>query len=223
MLKAHKYLMNGLIKEAGRLRQGNVGILKGKEVSHVAPPASRVPVLMANLFSYLKENKDTHLLIRSCVFHYELMFIHPFADGNGRIGRLWQTVILMKYHPIFEYVPIESLIKQNQQAYYDVLEACDASGDSTAFIEFILVLIFESLSELKNQIRVDAQTPERRLSLAKDYFIDDYFTRKDYMLFHKTISSATASRDMKLGMDLNLLIKRGDRAMTRYQFKKSGA
>ncbi len=219
MLKAHKYLMNGLIKEAGRFRLGNVGILKGREVSHVAPPASRVPDLMEDLFSYLKKDKDTHPLIRSCVFHYELMFIHPFADGNGRVGRLWQTVILMKYHPIFEYVPIESLIKENQQEYYDVLEACDSSGDSTAFIEFLLALIRQSLSELKTQITVDAQTPERRLSLAKEYFHDNFFTRKDYMQFHKTISSATASRDMKSGVVAKMLIKSGDKAQTNYQFK----
>jgi Fic family protein len=218
MLKAHKYLMNGLIKEAGRFRQGNVGILKGKEVSHVAPPASRVPNLMADLFSYLKKDKNTHLLIRSCVFHYELMFIHPFADGNGRAGRLWQTVILMKYHPIFEYVPIESLIKKNQQEYYDVLEACDFNGNSTSFIEFLLALILQSLAELKDQIVVEAQTPELRLSLAKEYFDDDYFTRKKYMQFHKTISSATASRDLKSGVDIKSLIKIGEKAKTSYQF-----
>lgn len=218
MLIAHKYLLNGLIEEAGHFRKGGVGILKGKEVSHVAPPASRVPLLMENLFVYLKAEKDTHPLIKSCVFHYELMFIHPFSDGNGRIGRLWQTVILMKYHPIFEFLPIESLIKEKQKSYYKVLEECDSCGDSTAFIEFLLNLILISLKELKMDVTVENQTAESRLELAKKQFGKTNFSRKTYMLFHKTISSATASRDLKSGIDLKLLLKQGEKARTEYKF-----
>ena len=219
MLKAHKYMLDGLIDEVGQFRKGGVGILKGKEVSHVAPPASRVPFLMDDLFSYLKKETDTHALIKSCVFHYELMFIHPFADGNGRIGRLWQTVILMKYHPIFEFLPIESLIKQKQKSYYNVLEECDSKGDSTAFIEFILNVILTSLKELKMDVVVKNQTTESRLALAKIEFETRLFSRKSYMLFHKTISSATASRDLKSGVESNTLLRQGEKARTEYLFK----
>ncbi|MBV1915063.1 MAG: Fic family protein [Pseudomonadales bacterium] len=219
MLKAHKYLMNGLIEEAGSFRKGSVGILKGKEVAHIAPPPSRVPELINNLFSYLRIEKETHILIKSCVFHYELMFIHPFSDGNGRIGRLWQTVILMEYHPIFEFLPIESLIKENQQSYYQILGECDSRGDSTMFIEFLLGLISISLKELKDSLVVEAQTAESRLNLAKKHFDKISFSRKNYLLLHKTISSATASRDLKLGVDSNILLKAGEKSRTEYNFK----
>jgi len=211
--------MKGLIDEAGSFRVGNVGILKGKEISHVAPSAARVPILMDDLFAYLKKDKETHPLIKSCVFHYELMFIHPFADGNGRIGRLWQTVILMQYSPIFEFLPIESLIKEKQKIYYLVLEECDSKGDSTPFIEFMLGLILRALKELKRDLTVEAQTAESRLKSAKVNFRKCYFTRKEYISFHKTISSATASRDLKEGVALKTLLKKGDRAQTTYCFR----
>jgi len=146
------------------------------------------------------------------------MFIHPFSDGNGRIGRLWQSVILMKYHPIFEFLPIESLIKERQQQYYSVLEACDSNGTPTEFIEFILKLILQSLSELKKDVTVEAQTPKFRLNYAKELFGDSVFSRKQYMNLHKTISSATASRDLKHGVDKTILLKIGERALTAYRF-----
>lgn len=218
MLKAHKHLTEGLIAESGMFRKGGVGIFKGKEVSHVAPPAGRVPLLMDELFSYLKTEKEAHPLIKSCVFHYEFMFIHPFSDGNGRVGRLWQTVILMNFHPIFEFLPIESLIKEKQNSYYSVLEKCDSSGDSTLFIEFILDLILRSLRELKNEVTVQPQTSASRLDLAKYNFGKSDFSRKDYMLFHKTISTATASRDLKAGVDSTTLLKLGEKSRTTYKF-----
>ncbi len=218
MLKAHKHLLSGLIEEAGYFRKGDVGILKGKDISHVAPPALRVPSLMGNLFAYLKNDKDTHPFVKSCVFHYELMFIHPFSDGNGRIGRLWQTVILMNYHPVFEFLPIESLIKEKQESYYRVLEECDSKGDSTAFIEFLLSLILISLKELKFDLVVENETAESRLALAKKEFGNEIFSRKSYMQLHKTISSATASRDLKSGVESTNLIKEGERARTKYRF-----
>ena len=219
MLKAHQHLLDKLIVDAGSFRTGGVGILKGKEVSHIAPPASRVPLLMDDLFSFLKNEKETHTLIKSCVFHYELMFIHPFSDGNGRVGRLWQTVVLMEYHSIFEFLPIESLIKEKQKQYYNVLEECDSNGNSTAFIEFMLALILISLQEFKSEVVVENQTADSRLKVAQVEFKDHYFSRKSYILLHKIISSATASRDLKLGIDSSLLESKGDRARTRYKFK----
>ncbi|MDD9898579.1 MAG: Fic family protein, partial [Candidatus Melainabacteria bacterium] len=142
LLKAHKFMMQSLIPCAGQLRSGDVGIVKGSQVAHVAPPAKMLDKLMTQLFDYLKHSKD-HALIKSCVFHYEFEFIHPFTDGNGRLGRLWQTVILYNYNEIFEFVPVESLIKLKQQEYYKVLERCDKAADSTLFIEFMLEIILE--------------------------------------------------------------------------------
>lgn len=218
MLKAHKRLMNDLIVDPGQYRQGNVGIFKGGSVSHVAPKYSRVPTLMKDLFEFLKKEEQTHPLIKSCVFHYKLMFIHPFSDGNGRIGRLWQCVILMEYHPIFEYLSMESLIKEQQTEYYKILEACDKQGDSTLFIEFLLSLIKSSLTEFKDQVTVKPQTPTSRLATAKAHFSDKAFSRKEYLALHKLIASATASRDLMFGVENHILQKLGDKVMTRYQF-----
>ena len=136
--KAHSVLMNGLIDKAGKLRTTNVGIVKGSKVEHVAPSGAMVNGLMKELFNYLKKDKDL-ILIKSCVFHYEFEFIHPFIDGNGRMGRLWQTLILMHQYPVFEYLPVESLIKQKQNEYYSKLSESDKKGNSTPFIEFMSI------------------------------------------------------------------------------------
>jgi len=147
LLEAHKILMADLINNPGKLRTKSVGIVKGDKIAHLAPSATMLYPLMNNLFDYLKNNDDL-LLIKSCVFHYELEFIHPFADGNGRMGRLWQTVILKKYSQVFEYLPIEILIKERQQEYYNVLSKSDKQGESTYFIEFMLEIIKQSLDDL---------------------------------------------------------------------------
>ena len=128
--------MKGLLENAGKLRTKSVGIVKGEEIAHVAPPGEMVLPFLKDLFKYLKNDKDI-LLIKSCVFHYEFEFIHPFLDGNGRIGRLWQTMILKEYSSVFEYLPIESIIKERQQEYYNVLGTSDKQGTSTVFIEFM--------------------------------------------------------------------------------------
>lgn len=156
MLKAHKILMTDLTKEAGRFRSGGVGILAGERVIHMAPPANIVPELMGNLFQWVK-NADTHPLIKSCVFHYEFEFIHPFADGNGRIGRMWQTLLLSRWKPLFAWLPVETLIRERQQEYYDVLAVSDKAADSTAFIEFMLRAIRDALGELMRTEQVRAQ------------------------------------------------------------------
>lgn len=143
LLKAHQVLMAGLIDEVGQYRQGGVGVMSGDQVVHLAPPASQVVRLMNDLLQWL-EQSDEHPLITSSVFHYEFEFIHPFADGNGRMGRLWQTLILTKWNPIFANIPVESLIYQNQRAYYDALQASTDRTDSALFIEFILQMILDA-------------------------------------------------------------------------------
>lgn len=111
--------MNGLSKDGGHTRTGAVGILKGKKLSHLAPTATHVKGLLKDLFSYLRTSKNS-ILLRNCVLHYELEFIHPFSDGNGRMGRLWQTLLLSRLHPVFAFTPVESLIQSRQREYYRV-------------------------------------------------------------------------------------------------------
>jgi Fic family protein len=216
--KAHATLMNGLIENAGKIRTKSVGILKGVTVTHIAPPGDVVKSLVKDLFDYLKKDKDL-LLIKSCVFHYEIEFIHPFMDGNGRMGRLWQTVILRQYSPVFESLPIELLIKARQTEYYRILGESDNKGDSTGFIEFLLQIINESLEELLTNQNVNL-TSKDRIVIFKEKIVKSTFNRQDYMRHFKDISTATASRDLKLAVEDGILNKTGDKRMTSYKFKK---
>ncbi|MFH0256557.1 Fic family protein [Vibrio rumoiensis] len=147
ILAAHKVLMLGMVDSAGQYRQSGVGVMKAGQVIHMAPPANRVPTLMVELLAWLQQSDD-HALIRSCVFHYEFEFIHPFADGNGRMGRLWQTLILAKWQPLFAYLPVENIIHQHQERYYQAINASTQQTDSAPFIEFMLGVIQQALNEL---------------------------------------------------------------------------
>ena len=144
LLLAHGTMMAGLVDEAGMFRKGGVGVFDGDKPVHIAPQADRVRDLMNDLFVCL-ENADDHLLIRSCVFHYEFEFIHPFADGNGRIGRLWQSLILGRLNPIFEHLPVENMVYANQQAYYNAINKSSYLADSGPFIDFMLEEILNAL------------------------------------------------------------------------------
>ena len=148
LLKAHGVMMQALVDDAGRYRRGGVGVFGNQGLIHLAPPADRVPMLMRDLFGWLKKSKD-HLLIRSCVFHYEFEFIHPFIDGNGRMGRMWQTLLLMQWNPIFAWIPVESIVKEHQQEYYDVIAQSDSEANSTSFIAFMLRCLKQALKEMK--------------------------------------------------------------------------
>lgn len=215
--KAHSVLMNGLVANAGKLRTTNVGIVKGSKVAHVAPNGTMVKGLMKDLFEYLKKEKDL-LLIKSCVFHYELEFIHPFVDGNGRMGRLWQTLLLMQQYPVFEYLPVESIIKQKQVEYYKALSESDKKGNSTPFIEFMLGIILEALKGLLQSQTVTLHTADR-IYLMKDKMGKNKFSRKDYMQHFKNISAPTASRDLKWAVEQGLVSKFGAQRLTEYRFK----
>ena len=215
-LKAHLELMNGLIDSAGKYRKQGVGIVKGTRVEHIAPPHENVPYLMKDLFEYLK-NSDELTLIKSCVFHYEMEFIHPFLDGNGRMGRLWQTLVLMSEYPIFEFLPFETLISKTQNEYYKSLALSDKSGKSTYFIEYMLGVIDKSLESLLNYNNRILKDVDRL-----DYFLKlglKEFSRKDYMNIFKDLSSATASRDLKKGIELRLFESVGNLNKTKYIVK----
>jgi Fic family protein len=214
---AHAMLMNGLIPSAGKLRSTAVGIVKGSEVAHIAPPSDRLKPLMNDLFDYVK-NDDDLVLIKSCVFHYEMEFIHPFIDGNGRMGRLWQTLILKDAYPIFEFLPMESLIKARQAHYYEALSLSDKAGESTAFIEFMLEIILESLEELLT-IQNVTLTPMDRINLFQSIAKSDYFSRKEYLRNFREISTATASRDLNWAVENGRLKKTGNKNTTRYSYQ----
>ena len=146
-LTAHKLLTVDLVKEAGKFRSGNVGVFSGKRVIHLGAKPEFVPSLVKDLFDWA-EKSDDHPLIKSSVVHFEIEFIHPFADGNGRIGRLWQTLVLAGWHELFAWIPTETIVYQNQAEYYRVLGKAEKTADSTEFIEFMLKAITAALSEL---------------------------------------------------------------------------
>lgn len=215
-LKAHAELMNGLVENPGKYRNKSVGIVKGSHIEHLAPPFKNVPYLMKNLFAYLKD-KNELTLIKSCVFHYEMEFIHPFIDGNGRMGRLWQTVILLKEYQVFEFLPFETMINATQDEYYKSLSLSDKTGKSTPFIEYMLNVINLSLSQLLNYNNRILKDTDRL-----DYFLSlglKEFSRKDYMNIFKDISTATASRDLKKGIELKLFKSNGQLNKTKYMIR----
>ncbi|MFY8138094.1 MAG: Fic family protein [Flavobacteriales bacterium] len=215
-LKAHAKLMKGLIKNEGKYRNQSVGIAKGNKIKHIAPPFKNVPHLMKDLFDYLKNDEEL-TLIKSCVFHYEMEFIHPFIDGNGRMGRLWQTVILLNEYPVFEFLPFETLISETQKEYYKALSLSDKSGKSTPFIEYMLGVIETSLAQLlsyNNRTFKDVDRLEYFLNLGLKEF-----SRKDYMNIFKDISSATSSRDLKKGIAMKLFKSYGELNKTIYRVR----
>jgi len=146
LLNAHKMMTSGLLDDAGTFRTVNVAVGQ-----HVAPPQTQVPTLMEQLFDWLAKSEE-HLLIKSCVFHYEFEFIHPFRDGNGRMGRLWQTVILMAHNPLFGILPTESIVRDHQEAYYKAIEESTNLGESTPFIVFMLERILEAIEKVGNEV-----------------------------------------------------------------------
>ena len=177
MLLAHKILMNELTKEAGTFRSGGVGIFAGEQLVHMAPPANQVPNLIKELVDWAKK-AEVHTLVKSCVFHYEFEFIHPFADGNGRMGRMWQTLLLYKWKSLFGWLPIETLIKERQDEYYKVLGECDNSADSGRFIEFLLQAIYDALCEIVDTEQVGEQVTEQVEKLLEIIGDKEYSTKE---------------------------------------------
>ena len=165
LLNAHGVMVKGLVSEAGEFRSRPVGVVDNKgNILHFGTLPQYVPKLIEELMEWTKDS-NIHMLIKSCVFHYEFELIHPFSDGNGRIGRLWHTLLLSKWNPIFAWLPIESIIHDNQKAYFDAINISNSNGESTIFIEFILLVIKQPLLEVE-QLPV-AKTANKTYDLKK--------------------------------------------------------
>ncbi|MEA1891285.1 MAG: Fic family protein [Campylobacterota bacterium] len=211
LLKAHKFLMQNLLSNAGAYRHSNVGVGGADGVTHVAPPPNMVPELMGELFTWLNTTDD-NLLIASCVFHYEFEFIHPFNDGNGRVGRLWQSVILNQYKNVFGSIPIESVVRENQEAYYQALEDAGSVGESTPFIEFMLGIILTTLEQTKKENvpkNVPKNVPLKRL----DKVLKIIAKNRDITILELSaqlnVTDKTIKRDIAKLKDENKLIRVG--------------
>lgn len=214
--------MKGLVAEPGTLRRSPIGVLRENDIFHEAPHWKNVPSMMQRLFEYLNASDD-HLVIKSGRFHFQLEHVHPFTDGNGRMGRLWQTRILMDYHPVFEYLPVEHFVKMRQQEYYRLLAKGDDTGDCTDFVDFTLLQTSTALQQLIAETRGVTLTVENRLENARIALGEKTFSRKDYHNLIKTVSTATASRDLQQGVRIGLLKRSGDRRTTVYRFRPEKA
>jgi Fic family protein len=179
LLDAHRILMTGLLDAPGKFRTGGVGVMKGKTVIHLAPPADRVPYLINELLHWLKTT-DQHPLIAGSVFHYEFEFIHPFADGNGRMGRLWQTLILSKWNSLFANIPVESLVYEHQAEYYAALNQSTKNAESSVFIEFMLNVILQSMRETIKSDQVTDQVTDQVKKLLR-IFDSDFLSASELM------------------------------------------
>jgi len=213
LLLSHKMLMDEILTKAGTFRTSNVGVGGADGVVHVAPPYDNVPSLMGDLFSWL-DTTDIHPLIKSSVFHYEFEFIHPFVDGNGRIGRLWQSLILYDWKPLFSAIPIESVIKESQQGYYDALEAAGSMGESTPFVEFMLDAILRSCeAELKSgenvPINVPKNVPIKRMDRILSLMAENSSITIDQLSQVCEVSDKTIKRDIAKLKEQGVLERHG--------------
>ena len=162
LCRTHAVLMHGLVDQPGSFRRGSVGIRRGNDIVHIAPPAERVPSLLGDLLAWFGTT-EAHPLIASSVFHYEFEFIHPFMDGNGRLGRLWQTLILGRWKPVFLMIPIESVIRDRQVDYYAALRRGGETGNATPFVEFLLNAILVACLQLTGEVEGDVKGEVEKL------------------------------------------------------------
>ena len=211
LLIAHGIMTRGLVEESGMFRTRPVGVVDSEgHVLHFGTLPQYVPALVMELLDWVKTS-EVHMLIRSCVFHYELELIHPFADGNGRVGRLWHTLLLSKWNPAFAWLPVESIIHDRQQEYYDAINASNNAGESTVFIEFMLSAIKASLMEAINTSNEmsDEKMDKATLRWKK---IEEYLKTHDYIMNADVrelcgVSAATANRILASMVADGLLVK----------------
>lgn len=218
LLKAHALLMgNGLMLGQGHFRQGPVEVYVTETETREMPPWQTIPLSVEALFRYLKES-DELMLIKSVRFHYEFVNLHPFYDGNGRLARLWQTCLMMTEHPVFEFLDVESMVFDHRSEYYDMIRNTQECGDVGGFVRFMFEQIERSLSNLWTNSRAGVRLGTDRLGIAHERFGPATFSRKDYLLLFKTISSATASRDLADAVKAETLVRTGDKRTTVYRF-----
>ena len=209
LLKAHGVMMSGIIEDAGTLRRTGVGVYSGEKLIHMAPPFDRVPELITSLMQWARDSKD-HPLIKSCVFHYEFEFIHPFSDGNGRIGRLWHTLILSKWNDSMASIPIESMVRKHQEEYYNAISRSTANGDSGAFIEFMLTAILEAIKNTAVTNSIDSihsinDTERRLLHLIAE---DEFYTAAEASLL-MGVSKRTVERSLASLKNKGFIMREG--------------
>ena len=221
LLHAHGLMMSALTDDAGHFRRGGVGVYSENGLVHIAPPADRVHRLMSDLFDWLK-NADDHLLVRSCVFHYEFEFIHPFIDGNGRMGRLWQSLILSRWHPSFVHLPVENMVYANQQAYYDAIAQSTKQGECGLFIDFMLEEIHKSVLQHKgeplnapaNDTANDTASDTVKMTSTQEGIID-LLKKKSFLTYEEMalqlgVGRATIARNIAILKDRGILTRVGE-------------
>ncbi len=208
LLKAHKILTYLIDDRPGKYRNHGEGVFDGENLIFMAPPSELVPKLMSDLFDWLNNDKETPILIKSCIFHYEFVYIHPFGDGNGRTVRLWQNVLLTSWNPLFEYVPIESQIKKYQSDYYKSIDICNKVGDSNLFVEFMLKMIDETLEEVLNSVSKETRNISEGVNRLLDIMDDDISLSANEIMKRLGIKSKETLRSTYLNPALeNGLIK----------------
>ena len=227
LLRAHGLMISALTDDAGHFRKGGVGVYSENDLVHIAPPSERVYPLMSDLFDWLK-NADDHLLVRSCVFHYEFEFVHPFIDGNGRMGRLWQSLILSRWHPAFAHLPVENMVYSNQQAYYDAIAQSTKQGESGPFIEFMLEEIDKSVLQHKGEPLDDTvndtvndtvkttPTQEGIIDLVRKNPLSTY----DELAAQLGVGRATIARNIAILKDRGVLVRVGEDKNGYWKLKK---
>ena len=218
LLLAHKIMTSELIKESGRFRSKNAGVYQGDKLMHMGTLPEYIPELINNLFLWLKNSKE-HPLIKAAVFHYEFEFIHPFQDGNGRIGRLWHSLILSKWKKIFAWLPVESLVQKYQKEYYIAINNSNRDGESTEFILFMLRIINETLIELvENKKMTDKMTDKNRerIKLVIKYLSQNNSINNKETQNLLNISEATAKRFLNKLVKENILEAVGEYKARKY-------
>ena len=210
LLKAHSILTYLVDEESGKYRNHGEGVFDGDKVIFVAPPESMVPRLMFDLFEWLNNDNETPILIKSCIFHYEFVFIHPFGDGNGRIARLWQNLILSKWNKLFEFIPIESQIHKYQSDYYETIDICHKKGNSNKFIEFMLLKI----DEILENVMLSVEQESRNISDQVNKLLDIMEMDIPYSANELMIRLGIKSKETLRGTYLNPALDNGLIVMT---------
>jgi len=225
-LKAHKIMTRDLIKSAGNFRQKDIGVFDNEgNIVHLGARPQFIFDLMVDLFKWSKKD-NTPELIKSCVIHYEIEAIHPFEDGNGRIGRMWQSVVLCKWNPIFEFVPIETIVYENQQGYYKALAKADDENDSTYFIEFMLEMIFITIKKYSNKKMSDIVSDKMSDKMNEEFIkIKEYLNNNDFLTSKDAVriigmSEATVRRYLNKYVELGLISAKGQNKARKYYIKK---